>query len=400
MRRRDAIALLSSPLFANDWPQFRGPSGQGLSPEKGLPLDWSATKNVAWKTAIPGTGWSSPSIAGDRIWLTAATERGASLRVIAVDSATGKIALDKEVIRVTDKGPGIHGKNSFASPTAIVSGERVYLHFGFYGTACVNLKGDVLWKQTLKYEPQHGPGGSPVLFEDLLIISCDGFDAQYVVALDAASGKVRWKTPRGKGNQAYTTPLVIDVEGRAQVISPGAHHAYAYDPRTGKELWYIEYGSGFSNVPRAVYAHGLVYICSGFFEPVLFAVRPTGKGNVTKSHVAWSHKRAVPLTPSPVVVGDEIYIVSDNGIGTCLDAKTGEVRWTQRIGGNHSASPLAADGRVYFLSEEGECTAIAPGKTYKELARSSVGERTFASLAVSGKALYLRGERSLYRLEV
>ncbi|MFM8536082.1 MAG: PQQ-binding-like beta-propeller repeat protein [Acidimicrobiia bacterium] len=400
MRRRDALALLSSPLFASDWPQFRGPSGQGLSPEKGLPLDWSDTKNVAWKTAIPGTGWSSPSIAGDRIWLTAATERGASLRVIAVDSATGKIALDKEVIRVTDKGPGSHGKNSFASPTAIVSGERVYLHFGFYGTACVNLKGDVLWKHTLKYEPQHGPGGSPVLFEDLLIISCDGFDAQYVVALDAASGKVRWKTPRGKGNQAYTTPLVIDVEGRAQVISPGAHHAYAYDPRTGKELWYIEYGSGFSNVPRAVYAHGLIYICSGFFEPVLFAVRPTGKGNVTKSHVAWSHKRAVPLTPSPVVVGDEIYIVSDNGIGTCLNANTGEVRWTQRIGGNHSASPLAADGRVYFLSEEGECTAIAPGKTYKELARSSVGERTFASLAVSGKALYLRGERSLYRLEV
>lgn len=400
MRRRDSLLLFSTPLLAGDWPQFRGPSGQGLSPEKGLPLDWSETKNVRWKAAIPGSGWSSPSIAGDRIWLTAATERGASLRVLAVDAATGKIALDKEVIRVKDQGPGIHGKNSFASPTAIVSGDKVYLHFGFYGTACVNTNGEVLWRQTLKYEPQHGPGGSPALFEDMLIISCDGFDAQYVVALDAATGKVRWKTPRGKGNQAYTTPLVIDVEGRQQVISPGAHHAYAYDPKTGKELWYIEYGSGFSNVPRAVYAHGLVYICSGFFEPVLFAVRPDGKGNVTKSHVAWSHKRAVPLTPSPVVVGDEIYIVSDNGIGTCLDAKTGEVRWTQRIGGNHSASPLAADGRVYFLSEEGECTVIAPGKGYKELARNAIGERTLASLAVSGKALYLRGERSLYRLEV
>lgn len=400
MRRRDSLLLFSTPLLAGDWPQFRGPSGQGLSPEKGLPLDWSETKNVRWKAAIPGSGWSSPSIAGDRIWLTAATERGASLRVLAVDAATGKIALDKEVIRVKDQGPGIHGKNSFASPTAIVRGDKVYLHFGFYGTACVNTNGEVLWRQTLKYEPQHGPGGSPALFEDMLIISCDGFDAQYVVALDAATGKVRWKTPRGKGNQAYTTPLVIDVEGRQQVISPGAHHAYAYDPKTGKELWYIEYGSGFSNVPRAVYAHGLVYICSGFFEPVLFAVRPDGKGNVTKSHVAWSHKRAVPLTPSPVVVGDEIYIVSDNGIGTCLDAKTGEVRWTQRIGGNHSASPLAADGRVYFLSEEGECTVIAPGKGYKELARNAIGERTLASLAVSGKALYLRGERSLYRLEV
>jgi outer membrane protein assembly factor BamB len=400
MRRRHALSLLSSPLLAADWPQFRGPSGQGLSQEKGLPFEWSETKNIKWKTAIPGAGWSSPSIAGDRIWLTTSTERGASLRVVAVDAATGKIALDKEVIRVNDKGPGIHGKNSFASPTAIVSGDRVYLHFGFYGTACVKTNGDLLWKTTLKYEPQHGPGGSPALFEDLLIISCDGFDAQYVTALDAATGKVRWKTPRGKGNQAYTTPLVIDVEGRQQVISPGAHHAYAYDPKTGKELWYIEYGSGFSNVPRAVYAHGLVYICSGFFEPVLFAVRPDGKGNVTKSHVAWSHRRAVPLTPSPVVVGEEIYIVSDNGIGTCLDAKTGEVRWTQRIGGNHSASPLSADGRVYFLSEEGECTVIAPGKSYKELARNGIGERTLASLAVAGKALYLRGDRSLYRLEV
>jgi outer membrane protein assembly factor BamB len=400
MRRRHALSLLSSPLLAADWPQFRGPSGQGFSQEKGLPFEWSETKNIKWKAAIPGAGWSSPSIAGDRIWLTTSTERGASLRVVAVDAATGKIALDKEVIRINDKGPGIHGKNSFASPTAIVGGDRVYLHFGFYGTACVKTNGDLLWKTTLKYEPQHGPGGSPALFEDLLIISCDGFDAQYVVALDAATGKVRWKTPRGKGNQAYTTPLVIDVEGRQQVISPGAHHAYAYDPKTGKELWYIEYGSGFSNVPRAVYAHGLVYICSGFFEPVLFAVRPDGKGNVTKSHVAWSHKRAVPLTPSPVVVGEEIYIVSDNGIGTCLDAKSGEVRWTQRIGGNHSASPLAADGRVYFLSEEGECTVIAPGKDYKELARNVIGERTLASLAVAGKALYLRGDRSLYRLEV
>ena len=158
MRRRHALSLLSSPLLAADWPQFRGPSGQGFSQEKGLPFEWSETKNIKWKAAIPGAGWSSPSIAGDRIWLTTSTERGASLRVVAVDAATGKIALDKEVIRINDKGPGIHGKNSFASPTAIVGGDRVYLHFGFYGTACVKTNGDLLWKTTLKYEPQHGPG--------------------------------------------------------------------------------------------------------------------------------------------------------------------------------------------------------------------------------------------------
>ena len=402
LRRRTLLGqMFALPLAAaaeEDWPQFRGPSGQGLSNESGLPLEWSESRNIQWKTAVPGVGWSSPSIVGDRIWLTTATDDGASLRLVSVEAATGRIVLDVEVFRVRDKGPGIHQKNSFASPTAIAKGERIYVHYGFYGTACLNTKGEILWKQTLKYEPQHGPGGSPVLFDDLLIFSCDGFDAQFVVALDAATGKVRWKTSRGKGNQAYTTPLVIDVDGRQQLISPGAHHAYAYDPRTGKELWHIEYGDGFSNVPRAVYAHGLVYICSGFFQPVLFAVRPDGKGNVTKSHVAWSYPRAVPLTPSPLVAGDEVYMISDNGIATCLDAKAGTLHWQKRIGGNHSASPVLADGRIHFLSEEGECTVIAPSKEYRELARNTIEERTLASLAISGKAIYLRGERSLYRI--
>jgi outer membrane protein assembly factor BamB len=400
MKRR--TFLCSLPLIAEDWPQFRGPGGQGLSNETGLPIEWSDSRNVRWKTPIPGSGWSSPSIAGSRIWLTTSTANGTSLRLLSVDLATGKIVLDTEVFKVSDKGPGIHAKNSFASPTAIVSKDRVYVHFGFYGTACVNAaNGEVVWRQTLKYEPQHGPGGSPVLFEDLLIFSCDGFDAQFVVALDAATGKIRWKTPRGKGNQAYTTPLVIDTASHGtQLISPGAYRSYAYDPRTGKELWYIEYGDGFSNVPRAVYAHGLVYICSGFFNPLIYAVRPDGKGNVSKSHVAWSYPRAVPLTPSPIVAGEELYMISDGGVATCLDAKSGSMLWQKRIGGNHSASPTYADGRVYFLSEEGECTVIAPAKDgCHELARNSVNERTFASFAISGKAIYLRGERNLYRIE-
>jgi len=401
MRRRLLLGqFLSLPLLAEDWPQFRGLTGQGLSPEKGLPLTWTETQNVRWKTPLPGSGWSSPSIVNNTIWLTTATDNNASLRLLSLDATSGKILSNTEVFRVNDVGPGIHKKNSFASPSAIVQGDKVYVHFGFYGTACVSTKGEILWKQTLKYEPQHGPGGSPVLFEDLLIISCDGFDAQFVVALDAATGKIRWKTPRGKGNQAYTTPLLIDVAGTPQVISPGAHRAYAYDPRTGKELWYIEYGDGFSNVPRPLHAHGLVYICSGFFQPVLFAVRPDGRGNVTKSHVTWSHPRAVPLTPSPIVVGDELYMVSDAGIATCLDAKTGQSHWQQRIGGNHSASPIAVDGRVYFLSEEGECTVIAPGKQFQQLAKNTIDERTLASISVSGHALYLRGDKNLYRLEV
>ena len=398
MNRRMFLGSLA--VAAEDWPQFRGPGGQGVSAERGLPLEWSETRNVKWKAPVPGSGWSSPSIVDGRIWLTTATEGGASLRLLAMDVVSGKVVLDTEVFRVKDKGPGIHKKNSFASPTAIVRGDKVWVHFGFYGTACLNTKGEVLWKQVLKYEPQHGPGGSPTLFEDLLIIACDGLETQFVVALDANTGKQKWRTARGKGNQAYTTPLVIDTPGGKQVVSPGAHHAYAYDPKTGKELWYIEYGDGFSNVPRAVYAHGLVYICSGFFNPIIFAVRPDGKGNVTKSHVSWQYPRAVPLTPSPVVVGDELYMISDTGVATCLDAKDGTMRWQKRVGGNHSASPTAADGRIYFLSEEGECTVIAPGKEYKELARNTVSERTLASFAISGKAMYLRGDQSLYRLEM
>lgn len=400
LRRAMPLFAAAGVLRAEDWPQFRGPSGQGHSLETGLPVEWSDTKNVRWKAPVPGAGWSSPSIVGDRIWLTAATEGETSLRLIALNRNDGKLLQDTEVFQVRGKGPGMHKKNTVASPTAIVNGDRIYVHYGFNGTACLKSNGEVLWKQTIRYEPQHGPGGSPVLFEDLLIFSCDGFDAQFVVALDAATGKIRWKTARGKGNQAYTTPLVIQHKGAPQLISPGANRAYAYDPRTGKELWYIEYGDGFSNVPRAVYAHGLVYICSGFFQPILFAVRPDGTGNVTESHVAWSHKRAVSLTPSPLAVGNELYMVSDNGIATCFDAKTGNVHWQQRIGGNHSASPVFADGRIYFLSEEGESLVIAPGTQFRELARNTVPERTLASLAISGKAIYLRGDKHLYRIEL
>ena len=400
MHRRSLLThLLAAPLYAEDWPQFRGPGGQGHSTEQGLPTTWTDTKNVRWKSPLPGSGWSSPAIAGDRLYLTTATDKNTSLRLLALDTASGKVTLDTEVFRAASAGPGVHAKNSYASPTVIVQGDRLYVHYGFFGTACLNTKGEILWKQVLRYEPQHGPGGSPALFEDLLIISCDGFDAQFVVALDTATGRVRWKTPRGKGNQAYTTPLVISADGQPQLISPGAHHAYAYDPRTGKELWYIEYGSGFSNVPRPVYAHGLVYICSGFFQPVLFAVRPGGRGNVTQSEVAWTFPRSVPLTPSPLVVDDLLYMVSDNGVATCLDAKSGKLAWQHRIGGNHSASPVYAGGKIYFLSEEGECTVLTPGPAYQEVARNEIGERTLASLAVSGGALYLRGDRHLYRIQ-
>lgn len=399
MKKQSLIVLLflSLPILAQDWPEFRGPAGQGHSTERGLPLVWSETKNVRWKVAIPGKGWSSPAIQGNRIWLTTATEEGRSLRALALDRNTGALLQNIEVFRLKSTG-ALHAKNSLASPTPVLEGDRVYLHFGAHGTACLTQSGEIVWKTRLDYDNgQHGPGGSPVIYNDLLIVSCDGMSIQYVVALDKLTGKVRWKKLR-EGNQAYTTPLVVRLPAGDQVISPGAFRAIAYEPRTGKELWQVSYGDGFSNVPRPVYGHGLVYICTGFMQPALLAVRLDGRGDVTKSHVAWTLKRGVSLTPSPLMVGDELYLVSDNGIASCVDAQTGNVHWQTRLGGNHSASPLYADGRIYFLSEEGESVVIAPGKQFKTLATNQLDGPTLASMAVAGGSIFVRSQTHLYRL--
>lgn len=389
--------LLSLLLVMQDWPQFRGPTGQGVSDEKGLPLTWSETKNVRWKVAIPGRGWSSPVIQGDRIWLTTATEEGKSLRAIAVDRNTGAILQNVEVFHLKS-AKLTNSKNSFASPTPVVEGDRVYLHFGAFGTACITQSGEIVWKTRLEYDNgQHGTGGSPVIYEDLLILSCDGNDVQFVVALDKATGKVRWKKMR-EGYQAYTTPLVVSLPGGDQVISPGALRAIAYEPRTGKEIWQVKYGEGFSNVPRPVYGVGLVFICTGFQQASLLAIKPDGHGDITKSKIEWRLDRGVPLTPSPLLVGNELYLVSDNGIATCVDAKTGQELWRARLGGNHSASPIYADGKIYFLSEEGESVVIAPGRELKHLATNQLDGPTLASMAVSSGSLFIRSATHLYRI--
>jgi outer membrane protein assembly factor BamB len=400
--RRTTFPLLlcgfSRRLFSEDWPQFRGPGGQGHSSERALPLTWSEKQNVRWKVPISGRGWSSPAILGDRIWLTAVAEERRSLQAICLDRETGRRKQTVDLFHLSDAEP-INEKNSYASPTPVLDGDSVYLHFGPNGTACIRSSGEIVWSTRLKYSPQHGPGGSPVLFEDLLIISCDGQDVQYVVALDKATGKIRWKKLRA-GYQAYTTPLVIHAGGRAQVVSPGAHRAISYDPSSGKEIWWVRYGQGFSNVPRPVYGAGLVFICTGFFEPVVLAVRPDGTGDVTNSHVAWTLRRGAPLTPSPLVAGEELYVVSDNGIATCLNAKTGATHWRERLGGNFSASPVYADGRIYFLNEDGETTVIAAGTNFQKLATNRLEGRTLASIAVSGGGLFIRSDEYLYRVEL
>jgi outer membrane protein assembly factor BamB len=394
------FALNAFALHAEDWPQFRGPTGQGHSAERGLSSEWGESRNVMWKTPVAGLGWSSPVIAGGRVWLTTAIdERGAaSFRTIAFDVESGREVVNAEVFRISNARLA-NRKNSHASPTPIVEGDRVYVHFGADGTAALTTSGEIAWKTSLPYKSQHGNGGSPALYRDLLILSCDGGDEAYVVALDKSTGKVRWKTPRRQPwDQAYSTPLVIRVGDRDQVVSIGAHRAAAYEPQSGKEIWRVSYPDGFSNVPRPVYGHGLVYIATGFHQPSLLAVRPDGAADVTKTHIAWTLQRGVPLTPSPLLVDDELYLVSDNGIATCLDARTGETHWQQRIGGNYSASPVFADGRIYFLSEEGVATVLAPGKEFRRLATNSLDGATLASMAVSNGAIFIRTQSHLYRI--
>ena len=391
------LLLFALLLPAADWPQFRGPSGQGTSDEQGLPLSWSETSNVRWKISIPGKGWSSPVVKGDLVWLTTATEEGKSLRAIAIDRNTGAIIQNVEIFRLKSAKLA-NNKNSFASPTPVIEGDRIYLHFGAFGTACITQAGEIIWKTRLEYDNgQHGTGGSPIIYDDLLIVSCDGNDVQFVVALDKATGKVRWKKAR-EGYQAYTTPLIVSLPDGDQVISPGAFRAIVYEPRTGKEIWHVKYGEGFSNVPRPVFGHGLVFICTGFQQASLLAVKPDGRGDITKSKVEWRLDRAVPLTPSPLLVGDELYLVTDNGIATCVDAKTGQELWRARLGGNHSASPIYADGKIYFLSEEGESVVIAPGRQLKHLATNQLDGPTLASIAVSGGSLFIRSATHLYRI--
>ncbi len=383
---------------AGDSPQFRGPGGEGHSTETNLPVTWSETENIRWKTDIDGLGWSTPSIQGSQVWMTTATDEGKSLRVVCLDKDSGKILLNDEVFRHETPG-SIHKKNSYASPSIVIDGDRIFAHFGKLGTACLDRAGKVLWKAELKYNHRHGPAGSPVVFNNLLILACDGGDIQYVTALDKTTGTEVWRTSRD-GAMAYSTPLLVTINGQPQLISTGGEWAMGYEPATGKELWRFRYPKGYSNVPRPVYGDGLVFLCSGYDKPALYAVKPTGQGDVTESHMAWRIERGAPLNPSPLLLGSDLYIVSDQGIAQCLDAKTGDTLWQKRLGGNFSASPLLADGRLYLLDELGTTYVVEPSREeYKELAVNKLPGRTLASIAAADGALFLRTDASLYRIQ-
>jgi outer membrane protein assembly factor BamB len=414
--------LLAAMFARADWPDFRGPwcNGHVAAPGHtnlvGLPLHWSETENVRWKTATPHTGWSTPVILGRQIWLTTATMDGHDFFALCVDADTGKIIFHERLFHCDTPEPLGNHVNCYASPSPVIEPGRVYLHFGSYGTACLdtgNFK--TLWKRSdLPCRHYRGPGSSPILFHDLLILTLDGIDVQYLAALDKRTGNTVWKTdrtadwndlgpdgkPMGGGDyrKAFSTPLVVDVNGRKQMLSVGSKAAYSYDPLTGREIWKVNHPA-FSGASRPLFDRGIAYLATGHGRGEVLAVRADGHGDVTSTHVLWRAARGAPRMPSSVLVDGLLFTVSDSGTATCLDAANGSEVWQERLSGEHAASLLYGDGRIYAFSQNGTTTVFQPARRFEVVATNKLADGFMASPAVAGKALILRTRTQLYRIE-
>nr|MBA2603791.1 PQQ-binding-like beta-propeller repeat protein [Acidobacteriota bacterium] len=364
------------------WPQHRGPDGNGIATGARVPLTWSEEKNVRWKTAVHGKAWSSPIVLENQVWMTTADEKGHELSAVALDRDSGKIVHDMKLFHV-ETPQYAHPFNSYASPSPVGEPGRVYLTFGSPGTAAIDTRtAKVLWeRRDLECNHFRGAGSSPILFRNLLIMHYDGSDVQYVVALDKDTGRTVWKTPRsvdyrdlgpdgkpkadGDFRKAFATPQIIEVGGEPLLISLGGRAAYGYEPMTGKERWRIEEHGSHSTSTRPVAGHGMVFYPTGFDTPKLFAIRPDGTGDATATHVVWTFARSVPNKPSILLIDDLLYMINDVGIASAVEAKTGELVWQSRVGGTFSASPIAVNGRIYLFDEDGKTTVIEAGREFK-----------------------------------
>ncbi len=404
------LLALSLPARAEDsWTQFRGPNGSGLSRSTGLPTTWDEKTNVVWKMAIPGKGWSSPVVLGKQVWLTTAPADGTTRHALCIDRDTGAVVKDIKVFDTPKPLYTMIAFNSHASPSPVIEEGRVYVHFGCAGTACIDTKTfKVLWTRTdLKCNHWRGPGSSPVLHGELLFLTFDGYDRQYVAALNKSDGKTVWlkdrsidyQTDNGDLKKAYSTPAIVTVDGKEQLVSPAAGGTEAYEPKTGKLLWTVHHRGSMNAAAPPLVGLGRVYVDIAYGSKLL-AIRPTGKGEVTKSHVDWTFTRNVPTRPAPILVDDLIYMVSDNAVATCIDAKSGKEVWTKRLGDKFSASPVCADGHLYFCDQDaGNCYVLATGRKPKVVAVNKLDDGCMASPAIAGKALFIRTKKSLYRIE-
>ena len=416
-----SLLIVSTLAFASaalaDWPDFRGPTFDGHAPAGvPLPLQWSETNNVTWKTTIPHKGWSTPVIFGKQIWLTTASEDGHDFFALCVDADSGKILFNERLFHTDTPEPLGNKLNSYSSPSPVIEAGRVYVHFGSYGTSCLDASSfKVLWKRDdLPCKHFRGPGSSPVLFNDLLILTMDGIDLQYLVALDKKTGKTVWKTdrtanwndieasglPRADGDfrKAYSTPLIVEFNGAKQMLTVGSKAAYAHDPQTGRELWKMDH-AGFSPAARPVFDGTNVFVSTGNGKAEMIAVLLGGAGALTETNILWRNSRGTPRMPSPVLVGELLFLLSDGGIATCLEAATGKELWQERLGGEYAASMLYANDRIYCFSQEGKATVLKPSRTFEILATSKLDGGFMASSAVIGNAFILRTRTHLYRIE-
>ncbi|HEX6984117.1 MAG TPA: PQQ-binding-like beta-propeller repeat protein, partial [Planctomycetaceae bacterium] len=399
---------LSLPAVAGgNWPEFRGPNGVGVVPGADLPAEFGEGKNVVWKTPIHGWGHSSPVVWGDQVWMTTATEDGLKMSAVCVDAKTGKVVHDLLLFENESVSPDHHEANSYASCTPTIEEGRVYCHFGHYGTACLDTKtGKVVWqRRDIEVDEFRGPASSPILFENLLIFACDGFDRQFVIALDKRTGKTVWKTDRGidygtdNGDfkKAYGTPSIFDIGGRKHLVAPAAVETITYDPRSGKELWRVRHG-WMNAAARPLYAHGLVFIAAGKDDTSIVAVRP-GRGDLTAKGIVWKSGKQVAQKPSPLILGDLLFMVGDTGVASCRDAKTGEIHWTERLGGDYWASPVSDGEKIFCFSKEGKVPVFAASKEFKLLAENQFDEGFHSTPAIADGAMFLRSRHHLYRIE-
>lgn len=422
------LFLAPALLTAAEWPQWRGPDGMGHSTAKNLPLTWSETSNIAWKAELPGRGWSSPVIDGNQIWVTTAVETKATpeeakkrlagkkpdqpltlldtveLRALCVDRDSGKLL--HNVLLITKTEPqAVHELNSYASPSPVLDDGKLYCHFGTFGTACVDIKtSKLLWTNTdLTINHENGPGSTPIVHGENMIVHLDGSDRQFIAALNKNTGKLAWKTDRSgemhsnpQQKKSYGTPVVVKIDGKDQVISPASDWVYSYDPATGRELWKLSYGVlGFSVVPRPVVGNGFIYMSTGFMKPELLAIKYEG---VKEPRIEWRISKGSTNMPSPILIGDEIYVLNDGGILLCANAHTGEEYYRERLGGKFSSSPVYADGKLYVGSREGIMFVVQPGKQFKILGQNTMEGAIMATPAAVDGALFVRTDKGLFRL--
>lgn len=394
------LFLVVAPVFAENWPGWRGPRGDGTSLETDAPTTWNVPEkqNIAWKTPLAYTGHSSPVIWNDRVFVTGADESGERRMLVALNRRDGKILWEREV----EKSPleKKHKLNSWASGTPATDGELVYASFldgKEIRVAAFTMDGKSAWDvKPGGFSSVHGFCSCPVLYQNMVIINGDHDGDAYLVALDRATGNTIWKTPRENKTRSYCTPIIRDIDGRTQMILSGSKCVASYDPNTGKRWWLLD-GPTEQFVASPVMNAGLVFITGGFPDKHILAIDPRGSGKITdESHVKWRHlNKGVSYVPSPVAAGDYFFCVSDGGIASCYDAKTGHVHWQERLGPHHSSSLVAAKGMVYFLDDEGTTHVIAADKEFRVLAKNPLGEEAYSSPAISDGRIFIRGAQHL-----